>query len=133
VTTNEWQHRVCDANDLLLDRLILDADGQPVGMVDDLELGDPDGGGALVITAILCGPTALGPRIGGRLGTWWLSIGRRLRPLDDPYPVRIPFGDVTGLDRRELTVRRAAADYGTRRLRDWVYGKLISRIPGGAR
>jgi hypothetical protein len=81
-----WKHRVCDANDLLLERLILDRDGQPIGMVDDLELNQPDDGGAPVITAILCGPTALGPRIGGRLGTWWLGIGRRLRPLGDPYP-----------------------------------------------
>jgi sporulation protein YlmC with PRC-barrel domain len=127
----EWEHDVCDANDLLLDRLILDRDGQPVGMVDDIEVTEADG--APVITAILCGPTALGPRIGGHLGTWWLAIGRRLRPLDDPYPVRIPFDDVTDLNRRELTVRRCGADYGTWRLREWVYDKLISRIPGGTR
>jgi hypothetical protein len=101
--------------------------------VDDLELSDPADGGAPVITAILCGPTALGPRIGGRLGTWWLAIGRRLRPLDDPYPVRIPFDEVTGLDRRQLTVRRSGAANGTWLLRNWVHDKLISRIPGGTR
>jgi hypothetical protein len=128
-----WQHQVCDANDLLLDRLILDCDGQPVGMVDDLELTESSDGGAPVITAILCGPTALGPRIGGSLGTWWLSIGRRLRALGDPYPVRIPFEEVVALDRRQLTVRRSGADNGTWQLREWVYDKLISRIPGGAR
>jgi hypothetical protein len=128
-----WEHRICDANDLLLDRLILDRDGQPVGMVDDLELSEPGDGGAPVITAILCGPTALGPRIGGHLGTWWLAIGRRLRPLGDPYPVRIPFEDVIALDRRQLTVRGSGADYGTGQLREWVYQKVISRIPGGAR
>jgi sporulation protein YlmC with PRC-barrel domain len=128
-----WQHPICDANDLLLDRLILDCDGQPVGMVDDVELTEPGDGGAPVVTAILCGPTALGPRIGGHLGTWWLAIGRRLRPLDDPYPVRIPFDDVVALDRRELTVRRSGEANGTWRLREWVYDKLISRIPGGTR
>jgi sporulation protein YlmC with PRC-barrel domain len=128
-----WQHQVCDANDLLLDRLIVDCDGQPVGMVDDLELTEPGAGGAPVITAILCGPTALGPRLGGRLGTWWLAIGRRLRPLGDPYPVRIPFDDVTAVDRRQLTVRRPGAANGTWLLREWVYEKLVSRIPGGAR
>jgi sporulation protein YlmC with PRC-barrel domain len=128
-----WQHRICDANDLLLDRLILDRDGQSVGMVDDVELTEPDDGGAPIITAILCGPTALGPRIGGHIGTWWLAIGRRLRPLDDPYPVRIPFDDVVALNRRELTVRRSGPDIGTWRLREWVYDKVISRIPGGAR
>ncbi len=127
----EWDHPICDANDLLLDRLILDRDGQPVAMVDDLELTEPGDGSAPVITAILCGPTALGPRIGGRVGTWWLAIGRRLRPLDDPYPVRIPFDDVDVLDHRQLVVRRSAADYGTSRLREWVFDKVISRIPGG--
>jgi hypothetical protein len=129
----EWEHRVCDANDLLLDRLILDCDGLPMGMVDDLELTEPEEGGAPVITAILCGPTALGPRIGGHIGTWWLAIGRRLRPLDNPYPVRIPFDDVVALDRRQLTVSRSGMDYDTSRLREWVYDKLVSRIPGGAR
>jgi hypothetical protein len=128
----EWQHQVCDANDLLLDRLILDCDGQPAGMVDDLELTETPGS-ALVVSAILCGPTALGPRLGGRLGTWWLAIGRRLRPLDDPYPVRIPFGDVVALDRQQLTVRRPGAENKTWRLRDWVYEKVIRRIPGGTR
>jgi hypothetical protein len=128
-----WKHRVCDANDLLLDRLILGRDGEPVGMVDDLELTEPGDGGAPVITAILCGPTALGPRIGGHLGTWWLAFGRRLRPLGDPSPVRIPFDDVTALNRRQLTVRRSGAANGTWLLREWTYDKLISRIPGGAR
>jgi hypothetical protein len=128
----EWQHQVYDANDLLLDRLILDCDGQPAGMVDDLELTETPGS-ALVVSAILCGPTALGPRLGGRIGTWWLAIGRRLRPLDDPYPVRIPFGDVVALDRRQLTVRRPGAENKTWRLRDWVYEKVIRRIPGGTR
>lgn len=130
---NGWQHQFCDANDLLLDRLILDCDGQPIGMVDDLELSEPADGCASAVTAILCGPTALGPRIGGRLGTWWLAIGRRLRPLDDPYPVRIPFDDVTGLDRRQLTVSRPGTAYGTWLLRGWAYDKLISRILGGTR
>lgn len=84
------------------------------GKVDDLELTGPGDGGAPVVTAILWrGATALGPRLGGRLGTWWLAIGRRLQPLDDPYPVRIPFEDVTALERQRLTVRRPAADYGT--------------------
>ena len=128
-----WEERKFTANDLLLDRLLTDSRGVPAGRVDDLELSDPGPGRPPVLTALLSGPTAFGPRIGGRLGTWWLAIGRRLRPLQDPYPVRIPFDDVTGLDRRQLTVRHTGADYQTWRLRDWVYDKLISRIPGGAR
>jgi hypothetical protein len=74
------------ADELLLDRQIFDADGLPAGKVDDLELTLPEDGGPPVLTAILTGPLALGPRIGGRLGQWWAAAGRRLRPDDDPHP-----------------------------------------------
>jgi hypothetical protein len=82
--------RTLSANDSLLDRQILDVAGEPVGRVDDVELTEPEDGRPPVLTALLCGPTALGPRIGGRIGTWWLAIGRRLRARDDPCPNRIP-------------------------------------------
>lgn len=115
------------ANRDLLDRLLISADGQPVGMVDDLELSD---GPRPELTALLSGPTALGPRIGGRLGTWWLAIGRRLRPADDPYPNRVPFTQVTDIDHRGIHLSAAAADVPTRRLRGWTRDKIIARIPG---
>jgi hypothetical protein len=119
---------VADANSLLLDRQLFDCEGRPVGKIDDLELSDPVPGRTPVVTAILCGPTGLGPRIGGRLGTWWLSIGRRLRG-GDPYPVRIPFSDVQVLTRAEVRLSRPAEELGTQRLEDWV-GERVARIPG---
>ena len=79
------------ADELLWDHLILDCDDKPVGMVDDLELTDPGDGGAPVLTALLCGPTAFGPRLGGRIGIWWTAVGRRLRAGDDPYPPAFPW------------------------------------------
>lgn len=115
-------------NQALFDRLILADDGDPVGMVDDLELTDMRG--ELRWTAILCGPMALGPRIGDRIGTWWLSVGRRLRPRDDPAPVRIPVTAIRQLDRGEVALNVPAEETGTLTLRRWVDDKIIKRIPG---
>lgn len=128
-----WAHDVWDANELLLDRLIVDIDGEPVGMVDDLELKPGEDGGPPILTALLCGPTAFGPRLGDRIGTWWLAVGRRMRPLDDPYPIRIPIEAVGSVDRKEvkLTITREMA--GTRQFADWVRDHVISRLPGGMR
>lgn len=115
-------------NQALFDRLILDDDGDPVGLVDDLELTDMRG--ELRWTAILCGPMALGPRIGDRIGTWWLSVGRRLRPGDDPAPARIPVTAIRQLDRGEVYLNVPAEETGTLALRRWVDEKIIKRIPG---
>jgi hypothetical protein len=115
------------ANRDLLDRLLIAADGEHVGMVDDLELSD---GPAPEITALLNGPTALGPRIGGRLGTWWLAVGRRLRPADDPYPNRVPFEQATTINHRGIGLAIPSAEVPTRRLRGWARDKVIGRIPG---
>ena len=86
--------------------------------------------GELRWTAILCGPMALGPRIGDRIGTWWLSVGRRLRPRDDPAPVRIPVTAIRQLDRGEVALNVPAEETGTLTLRRWVDDKIIKRIPG---
>lgn len=117
---------------LLLDRQIYDVDGEAVGKVDDVEITEPEGGGPPVLTAILCGPLALGPRIGGRVGRWWTAVGRRLRPGGDPYPNRIPINQVERVDRREvrLTVSRDVLDAD--RMRDWVRDHIIGRIPGSS-
>lgn len=122
--------RTLSANDALLDRQILDVDGQPVGRVDDLELTEPGDGGPPVLTALLCGPTALGPRLGGRIGTWWLSVGRRLRARDDPYPNRIPVSQVGDAQPSEITLTVSRDELDADRLRDWVRDKVIARIPG---
>jgi hypothetical protein len=114
----------------LLDRLLIAADGEPVGMVDDIELSDEL---RPAITAILRGPTALGPRIGGRIGTWWLSVGRRLRPTEDPYPDRIPIELVRQINHRGVTVNQTAGQLGRGRLHAWTLDKIIGRLPGGDR
>jgi hypothetical protein len=124
MTTTMW------ANRNLLDRLLLSADGDRVGMVDDIELTEPPGSQAPTISALLSGPTALGPRIGGRAGGWWLAIGRRLRPSDDPYPSRMPFDKVVSIDHRGIGLALAADEVPTRRMRGWTREKIIRRLPG---
>jgi hypothetical protein len=122
--------RELSADQLLLDRQILDVDGEALGKIDDLELTDPGDGGPPVLTALLSGPTALGPRIGGRLGEWWSAIGRRLRPVDEEYPNRIPIDHVDCVDRTQvrLSVSRDVLDAD--RFRDWTRDHIVGRIPG---
>ncbi|MFD0744878.1 hypothetical protein ACFQ1L_25960 [Phytohabitans flavus] len=118
------------ADELLLDRQIFDVDGSTVGRVDDLELTEPGDGGEPYLSALLCGPTALGPRIGGRLGEWWAAIGRRLRPNNDAYPNRIPVEHVDFADRLQLRLKVSRDKLDADRLRDWTRDHIIRRIPG---
>jgi hypothetical protein len=54
----------------VLDRQLVDRDGRMVAKVDDVEISEPDRPGELpIVTALLCGPSALGRRFGPRLGS----------------------------------------------------------------
>ncbi|GHF32505.1 hypothetical protein FHX82_005151 [Amycolatopsis bartoniae] len=124
------EETIVTANDLLWDRQIFDRDGTEAGKVDDIELTTPQDGGNPTVTALLCGPVALGPRIGDRLGTWWTAIGRRLRPRDSPEPHRIPLDLVTRFDRHEVRVRATAAELPNQRMRDWTRHTIVEHLPG---
>lgn len=124
---------IVTANDMLWDRQIFDREGREVGKVDDIELDVPADGSPPVVTALLCGPTALGPRIGDRIGTWWSAVGRRMRPADDPYPARIPIEKVATFDRRRVRLRVSAAELPIDRMRAWTRRHVIDRIPGSGR
>jgi sporulation protein YlmC with PRC-barrel domain len=112
----------------LLDRQILDRDGQPVGKVDDVELDiDPDG--TPYVAALLVGQQALGDRIGGRLGRWIAGTARRLSPDPDRGPIRIPYDMVAELTSAvNLSVRRELLPDPP--LETWLRDHLIGRIPG---
>lgn len=115
------------ANADLLDRLLISADGQDVGVVDDLELSDTD---PPELVALLSGPIAFGPRLGGRMGVWWLSVARRLHADRDPTVVRLPLLLVKEVRRSGIVLRRNAEAVGTRQMRTWVLRNVVSRIPG---
>ncbi|HLZ37974.1 MAG TPA: hypothetical protein VKP64_09505 [Mycobacteriales bacterium] len=112
----------------LLDRQLADTEGRLAGKVDDLELTVPDDGGPPVVTAILSGPQALGPRIGGRLGQWMVAVARRLHPDADAQPARIDFAQLARIGPRVLLT--APADTPNQRLETWVRTHLVGRIPG---
>ena len=107
----------------LLDRQIVDADGRPAGNVDDLELSDDD---TPVVSAVLCGPAAYGPRLGGRLGKWIVAIHRRLVREE---PVRIPWAYVARIH-SAVHLTTTGRDVQTTALDDWVRTHFIGRIPG---
>jgi hypothetical protein len=120
--------RVLYAHLHLLDRQLVDPNDRLVGKVDDLEIALDDGGRPY-ITAILCGPLALGPRLGGRLGRWITSIAARLQPGADPAPHRIDLGVVTDIG-SSVRVSRRRSELDVEPLEHWVDTHVISRIPG---
>jgi sporulation protein YlmC with PRC-barrel domain len=113
----------------LLDRQIVDRYGLDVGKVDDVEFGMDDDG-MPYLAALLVGPQALGPRIGGWLGRVVASAARRMR-MDPGGPLRIPY-DVVGSvgPAVELTVSRDLLVEPE--LEHWLREHLIARIPGSA-
>jgi len=130
--------RVLDLHLQLLDRQVLDRDGRLVCKVDDLELA-LDARGRPYITAILVGPRALGPRLGGRLGRWVSSIAQRLSgdcvdSTGSPAPTgstvpRIDFSLVTDVG-DAVTLTRPVGDLHVTSLETWVDRHIIGRIPG---
>ncbi len=118
---------VFDARFHLLDRQVVDPDGHPVCKVDDLELELGEDGHPYV-TAILAGPGALGPRIGGWPGRFMVAVHRRLHPAEDPQPARVPWTTVAEIGNAiQIAVRVDQTD--TQRLEHWAYQHVVARIP----
>jgi hypothetical protein len=114
----------------LLDRLLVDLSGTPLGRVDDVELSDPAPGAPPRVVALLCGPLALGPRIGHELGEVWAAFGRRMRGRGDDAPVRIPWPLVVDVRPGEVRLGITADEAPTLDLERWCEEHVISRIPG---
>jgi sporulation protein YlmC with PRC-barrel domain len=112
----------------LLDRQVQDPDGRQVGKVDDLEL-EFDETGTPYVSAILVGPRALGPRLGGRLGRWVSAIAGRLADPDQQQTPRIDFGQVTDIG-SAITVARSERELAVAPLERWLEQHVIARIPG---
>jgi sporulation protein YlmC with PRC-barrel domain len=107
---------------------VVDVDGRLVCKVDDLELAMDERGP--YVTAILVGPRALGPRLGGRLGRWWAAIATRLLdPGRDPAPRRIDFAQVTDIG-SAIKIARRTDELDIAPLEAWVDRHVIGRIPG---
>jgi sporulation protein YlmC with PRC-barrel domain len=112
----------------LMDRQVIDVDGRLVCKVDDLEL-ELDDAGRPYVTAILVGPRALGPRIGGRLGHWFAAVAARQAAPDRREVPRIDFGQVTDIGSAVKLARRHD-ELDITPLERWVDTHVIGRIPG---
>ena len=129
MTTADAAGRVLDLSLHLLDRQVLDTDGRMVCNIDDVEFTVPDDGSAPYITAILCGPGALGPRIGGLLGHWMVAAHRHLGRRREDAPDRIGFELVTDIG-SATTVARTRRELGICAGEDVVRAYLVDRLPG---
>ncbi len=120
--------RQLDLHLQLLDRQVQDRDGRMICKVDDLEF-DLDETGRPYVTAILIGPRALGPRLGGRLGRWVAAVAARLATPDQFQVPQIDFAQVTDIG-SAITIARAADELHVAPLEDWVDHYIVARIPG---
>ncbi|MFI2364367.1 hypothetical protein [Promicromonospora sp. NPDC019610] len=115
------RERIVDARLHLLSRQVLDAGGEPVRAVDDLELTGPDGaparaGAEVRVGAILVGPVLFVRVFGG-------AVPASRQP-------RIAWEDVGHVGTAiELTVPsdRLDADW----VEHWLRDHVVGRIPGG--
>lgn len=126
--TGQQAGRVLDLNLDVLDRQVEDPEKGLICKVDDLEL-ELDPSGRPVVTAILVGPRALGPRLGGRLGRWVGAIAGRLAVETQREIPRIDFRYVTKIA-SAVSVARTAAELNVTPLENWFERYLIARIPG---
>lgn len=114
----------------VLDRQVSDRDDLQVCKVDDLEFTQGEDG-LWRVSAILLGPGALGPRIGGWLGAVMVGIHRRMRGQQEPNPPRIPWSDVAAVGSEvSLSTSRSELPRDLTPLEDWLREHVIHRIPG---
>ena len=108
----------------LLDRQIVDTTGDAVGNVDDVEISD-DG----YVTALLVGPQALAPRLGGRLGELLMFLSEGISRRSTDQPTRIGVELVTDYG-TAITVSRSRQELGAHRNEDRLREYFVGRLPG---
>ena len=112
-----------DAVGEILDHEVIDAEGMPCGMVDDIVLeGRP--GAPLAIVALLVGPGAW-----LRRALWPVRIVAGL--VVGRQRVRVPWSAVVSVHER-IVLEQHAAHYGLGRA-DRRVGRWLARIPGATR
>ena len=121
--------RVRDLALHLLDRQVVDTEGRAVGNVDDVEFLVPEDGSPPYVVALLTGPQALGPRLGGVLGSWVVFWSRALARASGEQPGRIGAELITDM-KAQITVTRSRQELGVHENEDRVRTYLIDRIPG---
>ena len=114
----------------LLDRQLIDPDGRPVAKIDDIEISSPTADEERpTVTALLCGPAALGRRFGPRTGGFFTALRGVLRGNPAEEPVRIGMDLVTDIGPAvKLGEPRDALPVNA--IEDFLSEHLIGHIPG---
>jgi hypothetical protein len=111
----------------ILDRQLIDRDGNMCGNADDLEIAPLKKSGPWYVTAIHSGPGALATRLGHtRFGGW---VERVHAYTDEDVLRPIPFDKVTDIG----SAVKLAADAGelpASATQRWVRDHVIAHIPG---
>lgn len=114
--------RILDARLHLLDRQVLDVDGEPVTTVDDLEIVGPGGaevapGGPARLGAVLTGPVLVRRLLGGEppRSRWGRIEWRHVDSVGTTL---------------QLSISGEELDIGW--VERWVRHHVIQRIPGGS-
>jgi sporulation protein YlmC with PRC-barrel domain len=114
-----------DAQIDLLDRQIVSSDGQMIANVDDVELEER--GDLLVISGLLVGPGALGPRLGGVVGGLTVRAWQRLSHHEEAS--RIDYTHVQGID-TIVTIDERRRDVDIDGLEAWTRTHVVDALPG---
>ena len=122
--------RHLDAGLDLLDRQIVDCDGTSLGKVDDVEI-EMTSDGRCAVTALLLGPQAQGPRVGGHVGRWMARFAATISGEPDGYRIPVALVEDFGVSVRLRVTADALHGFG--RVEQWLDDNFISRIPGGRR
>jgi sporulation protein YlmC with PRC-barrel domain len=115
----------------ILDRQLVDRNGQMCGMVDDLELTRSEETGQLYVSAVLSGPGALVTRLGARRFGSWLRRVNAVVAGEDSDPVRVPFGRVSDIG-AHITLSVDVDQTGTASAERWVRRHVIDHFPGSS-
>ena len=121
--------RVLHARLDLLDRQLLDRDGNGCGNVDDVEL-TVDTDGSLWVTGLLTGPGQLVYRLGGRrLGRWLETADRKVVGPGDEDRCRVPIELAYSVG-AAVRVAKPSDELASNDLERWVRDHIIGKIPG---
>lgn len=112
----------------LLDKQVVDSDGRMAGKVDDVELTGEDDG-IVLVTALLIGPIALAPRLGGRLGTVLASLARHTAGDLQRPPYRVDMSHVIEIS-SVIKIDTPRFELGLAQGDQWVAERVIGRLPG---
>jgi sporulation protein YlmC with PRC-barrel domain len=114
----------------LLDRQLVDRDGNLAGKVDDLEFEVPDEPDALPrLAAILSGLGALANNIGGDSGRWLAAVERRLTEDRERNPSRVDFALVRAIG-SSIELNADREDLDSNRAERWTRDVIVDKIPG---